>query len=82
MAIRRDYRLLADAADGMYYVEQRDPRFTARGRDGGGDGAPAAVRLLRDGAWQELPGKGYLTLRRDDVVSFLSSGGGGYGAAP
>jgi N-methylhydantoinase B/oxoprolinase/acetone carboxylase alpha subunit len=37
------------------------------------------VRLWRDGAWQELPGKGYLLLRRDDVISFESSGGGGFG---
>ena len=81
LGIRRDYRLLADTADGMYYVEQRDPRFSARGREGGGDGAPSAVRLLRDGAWRDLPGKGYLFLRQDDVVSFVSAGGGGFGLA-
>jgi N-methylhydantoinase B len=79
--IRRDYRLVADAADGMYYIEQRDPRFAARGRDGGGDGKPSAVRLFRAGAWQDLPGKGYLKLRRGDVVRFDSAGGGGFGAA-
>jgi N-methylhydantoinase B len=79
LGIRRDYRLLADAGDGMYYVEQHDPRFAPRGREGGGRGAPSAVRLLRDGVWQDLPGKGYLILRRDDVVSFVSAGGGGFG---
>jgi N-methylhydantoinase B len=80
-AIRRDYRLLADAADGMYYVEQRDPRFTPRGREGGDDGAPSAVRLRRAGsdAWEDLPGKGYLQLSRGDVISFVSAGGGGFG---
>ena len=38
-AIRRDYRLLADEAEGPYYVEQTNPSFAARGRDGGGPGA-------------------------------------------
>ncbi|MDX6539929.1 MAG: N-methylhydantoinase, partial [Gaiellales bacterium] len=79
LGIRRDYRLLAAEGDGMYYVEQRNPRFAPAGREGGGRGAPSAVRLLRDGVWSDLPGKGYLILRRDDVVSFVSAGGGGFG---
>jgi N-methylhydantoinase B len=79
LGIRRDYRQLAETGDGMYYVEQHDPRFTPRGREGGGSGSASAVRLWRDGAWQELPGKGYLLLRRDDVIRFESSGGGGFG---
>jgi N-methylhydantoinase B len=79
LGIRRDYRLLAAEGDGMYYVEQRNPRFAPAGRDGGGRGAPSAVRLLRDGVWSDLPGKGYLFLQRDDVVSFVSAGGGGFG---
>ncbi len=81
LGIRRDYRLLADAGDGMYYIEQCDPRFAAAGREGGGSGAAGAVRLLRDGVWRDLPGKGYLVLERDDVVSFVSAGGGGFGRA-
>ena len=36
MGLRRDYRLLADVSDGMYYVEQTVPEFAARGREGGG----------------------------------------------
>jgi N-methylhydantoinase B len=80
LGIRRDYRLLAERGDGMYYIEQHDPRHVARGREGGGPGAPSAVRLLRDGTWRDLPGKGYLELQRGDVVSFVSAGGGGFGA--
>jgi N-methylhydantoinase B len=80
LGIRRDYRLLGDAGDGMYYVEQHDPRFAPAGREGGADGSSSSVRLQRDGVWQELPSKGYLILRRGDVVSFVSSGGGGFGA--
>jgi N-methylhydantoinase B len=82
MGIRRDYRLLADVADGMYYVEQRDERFAARGREGGGAGAPGAVALSPAGSvdWQPLPGKGYLVLHAGDRVRFEGAGGGGFGA--
>jgi 5-oxoprolinase (ATP-hydrolysing) len=67
----------------MYYVEQRDPRFAPAGRDGGGPGAPGRATLRRAGASEdeELPGKGYVHLARGDVISFVSAGGGGYGAA-
>jgi N-methylhydantoinase B len=83
MGLRRDYELLAEHAEGMYYVEQRDPRFAPRGRAGGGAGAPGRAVLRRaDGTVQELPGKGYVHLRRGDVISFVGAGGGGYGRAP
>ena len=83
-AIRRDYRLVGEGAEGPYYVEQTNPTFAARGREGGGPGAPAAAFLRRAGAEAEepLPGKGYLRLERGDVVSFVSSGGGGFGREP
>lgn len=80
LAIRRDYRVLAETADGMYYVEQTDPRFAPRGRDGGGPGAPGRARLLRAGTWQDIPSKGFLVLEQGDVISFESAGGGGFGA--
>jgi N-methylhydantoinase B len=81
LGLRRDYRLLAESAEGMYYIEQVNPAFAAAGRAGGKPGASARVLLRRAGseAWEELPGKGYLKLRRGDVVSFVGAGGGGYG---
>ena len=80
--IRRDYRLLAESADGPFYLEQTNSAFAPRGREGGFPGAPAHALLRRaDGAEVPLPGKGYLQLRRGDVVSFVSAGGGGFGAA-
>jgi N-methylhydantoinase B len=82
MGLRRDYRLLADVSDGMYYVEQTVPEFAAKGRDGGGPGAPgsAFVRRAGAGAAEELPGKGYIHLYRGDVLSLVGAGGGGFGA--
>jgi N-methylhydantoinase B len=83
MGLRRDYELLADHAEGMYYVEQRDPRFAPEGRAGGGPGAGGRATLRRAGSDvdEELPGKGYVHLYRGDVISFVGAGGGGYGAA-
>ena len=82
LGLRRDYELLADHAEGMYYVEQRDPRFAPEGRAGGGPGSPGRGTLRRAGAdrAEELPGKGYVHLYRGDVISFVGAGGGGYGA--
>ena len=47
----------------------------------GGRGPPAAAFMRRVGTESEepLPGKGYLRLKHGDVVSFVSSGGGGFG---
>jgi N-methylhydantoinase B len=83
LGLRRDYRLLADISDGMYYVEQTTSEFAARGREGGGAGSPAAVWVHRAG-WERpetLPGKGYIHLRRGDVLSLVGAGGGGFGAS-
>jgi N-methylhydantoinase B len=83
LGLRRDYRLLADISDGMYYVEQTTSEFAARGREGGGAGSPAAVWLHRAGSErpETLPGKGYIHLRRGDVLSLVGAGGGGFGAS-
>jgi N-methylhydantoinase B len=83
MGLRRDYCLLADVSDGMYYVEQTTPAFAARGREGGGAGSPGAVWVHRAGSErpETLPGKGYIHLRRGDVLSLVGAGGGGFGAA-
>jgi N-methylhydantoinase B/oxoprolinase/acetone carboxylase alpha subunit len=82
MGIRRDYRLLAAESDGMFYVEQTDARFAARGRDGGGDGAPgyAAIRRAATGQTEVVHGKGYVTLHEGDVIILVGAGGGGFGA--
>jgi N-methylhydantoinase B len=81
LGLRRDYELLADHGEGMYYVEQQDPRFAARGRDGGGPGVGGDVWVRRAGATEDekLPSKGYVHLHRGDVITFVGGGGGGFG---
>jgi N-methylhydantoinase B len=81
LGLRRDYRLLADVSDGMYYVEQCNAAFAARGREGGGTGAPGSVSIRRAGsaAPEQLPGKGYIHLYQDDVITLVGAGGGGFG---
>jgi N-methylhydantoinase B len=81
LGLRRDYRLLGEASDGMYYVEQTVAAFAARGREGGGAGRAGGATLHRagEGREQPLPGKGYIHLRRGDVLSLVGAGGGGFG---
>lgn len=83
-ALRRDYRLLAKEANGMYYVGQTDARFGAAGAAGGGSGAPSEVRLTSsaDGIERVLPSKGDINLEQGDIFTLISAGGGGFGEEP
>ena len=84
LGLRRDYRLLSDVADGMYYVEQTRGRVrAARAARAAGRARRAARRVVRAGAEREepLPGKGYVHLYRGDVFTLVGAGGGGFGRA-
>ena len=63
------------SGDGMYYVEQTNPAFAARGREGGGPGAPGAILLRRAGAdeFEQLPGKGEVRMRTGDTLRLLGA---------
>lgn len=78
----RDYTVLAEEAEGIYYVEQTNPAFTAKGRDGGAAGSTGGISLRRAGetAFRQLPGKGSIELRRGDTLRLLGASGGGFGA--
>jgi N-methylhydantoinase B len=81
LGIRRDYRLLGEVCDGMYYVEQTDPAYAPRGREGGGSGAPGSASVTRAGSHEAttVAGKGYIHLYRGDLISLVGAGGGGFG---
>ncbi len=81
MGIRRDYRLLGEVCDGMYYVEQTDARFAPKGREGGEAGLPGSATVTRAGSDtpERVPGKGYIHLYRGDLLSLVGAGGGGFG---
>jgi len=68
-------------ADSYTPADGTNPAFAAKGREGGGPGAPGRVFLARDGREEPIPGKGYLRLKRGDTVVFVGAGGGGYGSA-
>lgn len=74
--LRRDIQLLGDAQVTLLTERRRQgPSGTA----GGGDGAPGANVLIRDGTEKSLDGKVTFEARAGDVVSIRSPGGGGWG---
>jgi N-methylhydantoinase B len=75
--LRCVYRVLADEARLTTMVERS--RIAPWGYAGGADGERSALWLERDGARQQLRGKGTVELRRDDVVIVETAGGGGWG---
>jgi N-methylhydantoinase B len=78
--IRVDYRVLGD--EPIFCItesEQSDPRFAPPGLDGGGPGAAASLRMIRDGEEVILGSKGDFTVQPGDVVSMRAGGGGGVG---
>ena len=49
----------------------------ARGRQGGGSGAPGRIRIGPD--WPDLPGKGEVRVKAGETLLFETPGGGGFG---
>ncbi|MFW6077601.1 MAG: hydantoinase B/oxoprolinase family protein [Hyphomicrobiales bacterium] len=74
----RDYRVLVDGMTLTTMFERRV--IPPYGLDGGADGAPFRVTLLRNGRERELRGKENLRLALGDLVRVETPGGGGYGA--
>ena len=83
MGIRRDYHLLADQSDGMYYVEQtvrRSAPAAARAA------APArrAARGVPGGHGRPVPCRARATsiCTAATCCQLVGAGGGGFGAPP
>jgi N-methylhydantoinase B len=83
LGIRRDHRILDHGAE-MSIVGNR-VMVPPWGLDGGGEGAAARYRLLREGAEPINPAPRFgskaagVPLRPDDVVVQMTAGGGGWG---
>ncbi|WP_166880576.1 hydantoinase B/oxoprolinase family protein [Salinibacterium sp. ZJ450] len=82
MGLRRDFRLLAERADGICYIDQTAEIGRASGREGGGRGAAASFKIFRanGGGVDVLTGKLSVRLYKGDVLSVTTAGGGGYGS--
>ncbi len=77
--IVRSYRVLTEAMYLTTCVERM--RIPPYGLQGGAPGQTYRVTLDREGAVSEVNGKDNLVLRRGDLVTMHSCGGGGFGAA-
>jgi len=74
--VRRDIQLLTDAQVTLLTERRRTSPY---GLAGGNPGEPGQNCLIRDGEEQSLPGKGSFYLKRGDILSIRTPGGGGYG---
>lgn len=79
MGIRRDVEVLCEEATVSLQTERR--LYRPWGLAGGGPGMPGENALLRAGEEALLPDKCTLEVRRGDVVSVRTPGGGGWGPA-
>jgi len=77
--IARSYRVLAPTMYLTTCVERM--KVPPYGMRGGANGQPYRVTLERDGVVTDVKGKDNLVLRTGDLVTMLSCGGGGFGAA-
>ncbi len=63
--------------DFLLFLSVERVRNPARGRFGGGDGAPGRIHIAGDGA--DLPGKGEVRVKAGQTLIFETPGGGGFG---
>ncbi|HSR72517.1 MAG TPA: hydantoinase B/oxoprolinase family protein, partial [Kiloniellales bacterium] len=74
---RRDYRLLEREA--VLQIRADRQTFRPYGLYGGLAGSPSANAYSRGGAFEPLPGKLTMTMRRDEIFRHEIAGGGGWG---
>jgi 5-oxoprolinase (ATP-hydrolysing)/N-methylhydantoinase A len=77
--VRKDVRMLGENMRLSNLGERH--KFPPPGVLGGSPGACGRTLLLREGHSTDLSAKGTYSLRHGDVVSYVLSGGGGYGPA-
>ncbi len=72
----REIRLLADAEVTVLSERRRHAPY---GIAGGEKGRPGRNILIRDGRFEEMPGKFSRSLAKGDIIRMETPGGGGYG---
>lgn len=77
LGLRRDIRVLEDGTEFSLLSDRR--RYKPRGLNGGKPGQPGDDKLIRNDEEKSLPGKVVRDLKKGDVVSIRTPGGGGYG---
>jgi len=79
LGVRRDWKFTDHDATVTIFSDHA--KFAPWGLFGGGDGAASRYILNPDTDPRELSSKGTLTLQPNDVISYRTPGGGGYGPA-
>ena len=78
LALMRRYRILKDNTNFARYSDRA--RIAPFGLFGGTDGGRSYCELTRDGKTELMPSKGQFDLKKGDILSLYTAGGGGYGA--
>jgi len=79
LGVRRDWKFCDHPATLTVFSDNR--KFAPWGLFGGGSAASSRYILNPDSEGKELPSKITLSLKPDDVISYRTPGGGGYGPA-
>lgn len=78
LGVRRDWKFCDHGATLTILCDSQ--KFPPWGLFGGGSGAASHYLLNPDGEQKELPSKVTLRLKPNDVISYRTPGGGGYGS--
>jgi N-methylhydantoinase B len=79
LGIRRDYKFCDHEATITIFSDNR--KFAPWGLFGGGSGAKSSYILNPEDGAKEMPSKITVNLEPEDVISYRTPGGGGYGVA-
>ena len=79
LGLFRRFLILKDGTNFATYTDR--VRLAPYGLFGGSDGSRTRIEIERDGKVIVLPSKERVDLRKGDVLTLYSSGGGGYGPA-
>lgn len=77
LGVKRSYRVLSDEA--LLQLRADRMKYAPYGLEGGLEAQPAQNLLEQDGSTASLPSKVGMTIRKNDLVTHVQPGGGGFG---